>query len=118
MGRSDAKYITQTRPDAKIAILIRRIIDKKVVVSSYEVTEPTIDSHVVLLKSSGADAFLVAGTPKLAAQAIKKADEIGWAAAFHQLRVQLGILDHHSRGTGVSVGVVAATITAGSHCPP
>ena len=82
-GRIYAKYITQTRPDVKIAILyqnddlgkdfvnafkayLKDDFDKKVVVSSYEVTEPTIDSHVVSLKSSGAEAFLVAGTPKFA----------------------------------------------------
>ena len=83
-GRIYAKYITQARPDAKIAILyqnddlgkdflnafkgyLKEDFDKKVVSSSYEVTEPTIDSHVVKLKSSGAEAFLVAGTPKFAA---------------------------------------------------
>ncbi len=46
--------------------------------AAYEVTEPTIDSQVVSLKSSGAGALLVAGTPKFAAQAIRKAAEIGW----------------------------------------
>src|SRR5262245_50304841 len=63
-GRIYAKYITQARPDAKIAILyqnddlgkdfvnafkgyLKDDFDKKVVASSYEVTEPTIDSHVV-----------------------------------------------------------------------
>src|SRR4051794_12500040 len=63
-GRIYAKYITQARPDAKIAILyqnddlgkdfvnafkgyLKDDFDKKVIVSSYEVTEPTIDSHVV-----------------------------------------------------------------------
>ena len=50
--------------------------DKRVVMAAYEVTEPTIDSQVVTLKSSGADALLVAGTPKFAAQAIRRAAEI------------------------------------------
>ena len=40
---------------------------------AYEVTEPTVDSQVVNLKSSGAEAFFIAGTPKFAAQAIRKA---------------------------------------------
>ena len=44
----------------------------------YDVTEPTVDSQVVTLKSSGAEALFVAGTPKFAAQAIRKAAEIGW----------------------------------------
>jgi branched-chain amino acid transport system substrate-binding protein len=45
---------------------------------SYEVSEPTIDSHIVKLKSTGADVFVNITTPKFAAQAIKKNAEIGW----------------------------------------
>jgi branched-chain amino acid transport system substrate-binding protein len=45
---------------------------------SYETTEPTIDSHIVTLKASGADVFVNITTPKFAAQAIKKIAEIGW----------------------------------------
>jgi branched-chain amino acid transport system substrate-binding protein len=46
--------------------------------SPYEVTEPTIDSHMVKLKASGADVFFNIATPKFAAQAIKKAAELDW----------------------------------------
>ena len=45
---------------------------------SYEVSEPTIDSHIVKLKSTGADVFVNFTTPKFAAQAIRKNAEIGW----------------------------------------
>jgi branched-chain amino acid transport system substrate-binding protein len=45
---------------------------------SYETTEPSIDSHIVKLKSSGADVFINITTPKFAAQAIKKIAEIEW----------------------------------------
>jgi branched-chain amino acid transport system substrate-binding protein len=45
---------------------------------SYEVSEPTIDSHIVKLKATGADVFMNITTPKFAAQAIKKNAEIGW----------------------------------------
>ncbi|GCC47919.1 hypothetical protein chiPu_0032189, partial [Chiloscyllium punctatum] len=45
---------------------------------SYEVTEPTIDSHIVRLKASGADVFFNITTPKFAAQAIKKNAELDW----------------------------------------
>ena len=45
---------------------------------SYETTEPTIDSHIVKLKSTGADVFVNITTPKFAAQAIKKLAEIDW----------------------------------------
>jgi branched-chain amino acid transport system substrate-binding protein len=52
--------------------------DRQVVTQSYEVTQPTVESQIVALKASGARALLVAGTPKFAAQAIRKAAEIGW----------------------------------------
>jgi branched-chain amino acid transport system substrate-binding protein len=45
---------------------------------TYEVTDPTVDSQMVTLKASGADTFFNITTPKFAAQAIKKAAEIGW----------------------------------------
>jgi branched-chain amino acid transport system substrate-binding protein len=45
---------------------------------SYEVTDPTVDSQIVNLKNSGANVFFNVTTPKFAAQAIKKAHEIGW----------------------------------------
>jgi branched-chain amino acid transport system substrate-binding protein len=94
-GKIYAKYIADTAPNAKIAILyqnddlgkdfvgafkeyLQDDFDKKVVTSGYDVSEPTIDSHILTLKSSGAGALLVAGTPKFAAQAIRKAREIGW----------------------------------------
>jgi branched-chain amino acid transport system substrate-binding protein len=44
----------------------------------YEVTDPTVDSQIVSLKSSGADLFFNITIPKFAAQAIRKAAEIGW----------------------------------------
>jgi branched-chain amino acid transport system substrate-binding protein len=44
----------------------------------YETADPTVDSQIINLKSSGADVFFNVTTPKFAAQAIKKAHEIGW----------------------------------------
>jgi branched-chain amino acid transport system substrate-binding protein len=45
---------------------------------SYETTEPTIDSHILTLKASGADVFFDVTIPKFAAQAIRRTAEIGW----------------------------------------
>ena len=45
---------------------------------SYEVTDPTVDSQIVQLQASGADVFFNITTPKFAAQAIRKAYDIGW----------------------------------------
>ncbi|WP_027575854.1 ABC transporter substrate-binding protein [Bradyrhizobium sp. WSM1743] len=90
-----AKYILKNHPDAKIGVLYQNDDYGKdylkgfkdglgskasmiIIEDSYEVSEPTIDSHIVRLKSSGADVFFNITTPKFAAQAIKKNAEIGW----------------------------------------
>jgi ABC-type branched-subunit amino acid transport system substrate-binding protein len=52
--------------------------DSLVTAATYEVQDPTIDSQIVKLKASGADVFVIAATPKFAAQSIRKAYEIGW----------------------------------------
>src|SRR6202023_2065224 len=96
-GKIYAKYLTRILPNAKYAILyqnddlgkdyvnafkafLKSDFDKRVVTAAYEITDPTVDSQVVTLKSSGAEALLVAGTPKFSAQAIRKVAEIGWKA--------------------------------------
>ncbi|HEU5297814.1 MAG TPA: ABC transporter substrate-binding protein [Burkholderiaceae bacterium] len=95
-GKIYAAHILETKPNAKIGVLyqnddygkdyLKGLEDglgdkaKTMIVSkvSYEVTDPTVDSQVVSLKASGADTFFNVTTPKFAAQAIKKAAEIGW----------------------------------------
>jgi ABC-type branched-subunit amino acid transport system substrate-binding protein len=91
-----AKYILKNLPTAKIAVLYQnddygkdylkglkdglgaKAASMIVAEESYETTEPTVDSHIVQLKSSGADVFINITTPKFAAQAIKKIAEIEW----------------------------------------
>ena len=95
-GRIYAAHILETKPNAKIAVLyqnddyckdyLKGFEDglgdkaKTMIVSkvTYELTDPTGDSQMVTLKASGADVFFNITTPKFAAQAIKKAAEIGW----------------------------------------
>jgi branched-chain amino acid transport system substrate-binding protein len=96
-GKIYAKYLTKILPNAKYAILYQnddlgrdyvnafksflgKEFDRKVVSASYEVTEPTVDSQITNLRSSGAEALMIAGTPKFAAQAIRQASVIGWKA--------------------------------------
>ncbi len=91
-----ARYLLKTKPDAKIAVLYQNddygkdllkglkdgLGDKaaKMIVGevSYEVTDPTVDSHVVTLIGTGADTMFHFATPKFAAQAIRKVYDIGW----------------------------------------
>jgi branched-chain amino acid transport system substrate-binding protein len=95
-GRIYAKYILQNHPNAKIGILYQNddlgrdyiaglksgLGDKAATMiigeASYEVTDPTIDSQIVKLKTLGADLLYDASTPKFAAQAIKKVADLGW----------------------------------------
>ena len=53
--------------------------------ASYETTDPTVDSQVVSLQSSGADALLTVAAPKFASQVIRKVAVIGWHPAPHYL---------------------------------
>src|SRR5690606_15947340 len=53
-------------------------MSKLVAEVSFEITDPTIDSQIIQLKASGANVFINTATPKAAAQAIRKAAEIGW----------------------------------------
>ena len=95
-GRIYGKYILANYPNAKVGILYQNddlgkdylngikdgLGDKAatmiVAEASYELTDPTVDSQILKLKSAGADLFFSASTPKFAAQAIKKNAELGW----------------------------------------
>jgi branched-chain amino acid transport system substrate-binding protein len=95
-GRIYAQYILKNYPNARIGILFQNddlgrdyitglkagLGDKaaKMIVgeTSYELTDPTIDSQIVQLKTLGADLLYDASTPKFAAQAIKKVADLDW----------------------------------------
>jgi len=95
-GAIFGKFILRNMPNAKIAVLYQnddygkdflsglkdalgndanaRIIAE----ANYELTYPTIDSQVIQLKTSGADTLIHFSTPKFAAQALKKVQELNW----------------------------------------
>jgi branched-chain amino acid transport system substrate-binding protein len=107
-----ARHILQTKPNAKIAVLVQNddygkdylkgfkdaLGDKaaKMIVAeaSYEVSDPTIDSQVVTLKASGADVLFDITTPKFASQAIRKVYDLGWKPV------------HYINNISISVGAV------------
>ena len=103
-----AKHILANVKDPKIAVLMQnddygkdyltgfkqglgkdayRIIQ----LATYEVADPTVESQVIELKNSGANVFFNISTPKFAAQAIKKAAEIGWKPAHYLNNVSASI---------------------------
>ena len=96
-ARIYAKFLMKEKPDARIAVLYQNDDFGKdylkglkdgfagkastiIAEESYEVSEPTIDNHIVKLKASGADVLISITTPKFAAQTIKKMAEIDWKA--------------------------------------
>jgi branched-chain amino acid transport system substrate-binding protein len=95
-SRIYAKYLLKEKPGAKIALIYQnddfgkdylkglkdglgaKAASMIIAEESYETSEPSIDGHIVKLKSSGADVFYSITTPKFAAQAIKKVAELDW----------------------------------------
>ena len=73
MASFDALELTQIGP-----YVIRRFIAEGGMAWVFEVTDPTIDSQIVSLKNSGANVFFDVTTAKHAAQAIRRAHDIGW----------------------------------------
>ncbi len=103
-----AQHILKTKPNAKIAVLFQNddygkdylkgfhdgLGDKKNLIVkevSYEVSDPTVDSQIVQLQASGADTFFNITTPKFAAQAIRKAYDIGWKPVQYLNNVSIGV---------------------------
>ena len=95
-ARIYAHYILKHHPNAKIGVLYQNDDFGKdylnglhdelgnkarsmiVAEASFELSDPTVDSQMVSLKASGADTFINIATAKFAAQAIRKAYDIGW----------------------------------------
>jgi branched-chain amino acid transport system substrate-binding protein len=108
-GSIYAKHLLANVKDPKIAILMQNddfgkdYVDgfkkglgkdnagKIVKQVTYEVTDPTVDSQIIQLKDTGANVFLNISTPKFAAQAIRKAAEIGWKPAHYLTNVSASV---------------------------
>ena len=103
------KYMLKEKPNAKLGILfqnddfgkdypdgVRDVLAKDwgkhvVKVTSYEVTDPTVDSQITELQAAGADTLLVAATPKFAAQAIRKVHSLNWHPMFFMTNVSISV---------------------------
>lgn len=122
-----AEYLLRTRPDAKIAVIyLNNDVGKGYLAgfkaalgprastmivgeAAYDITEPTIDSQIVALKASGANILFHASTARFAAQAIRKAHELGWKVQ-HILLADGRSISNVLRPAGLeaSTGAVAA----------
>jgi ABC-type branched-subunit amino acid transport system substrate-binding protein len=125
-GRIYGQFILKEHPNAKVGVLYQNddlgkdylagikagLGDKaaKMIVaeSSYELSEPTIDSQILKIRDSGADLLFSAATPKQAAQAIKKLAEIGWRPV-HIIDINAGSIGAVLKPAGLeaSKGVIS-----------
>ncbi|CAN7595696.1 ABC transporter substrate-binding protein [Acidovorax delafieldii] len=103
------KHILANFPNAKIAVLsqnddfgkdylsgLKQGLGEKgqsmiVSESTYEPSDPTIDSQVLKLKASGADVLMNITTPKFASQVIKKIAEIGWKPTHYLINISVSV---------------------------
>jgi ABC-type branched-subunit amino acid transport system substrate-binding protein len=126
-ARIYARHIFETRPGARVAVLFQnddygrdylkgftdglgeRASRMIVAQATYEVSDPTVESQILMLKASGADTFFNICTPKAAAQAIRRTAEIGWRPT-HYLNSVSSTVSAVLVPAGVdhSVGVISA----------
>lgn len=134
-GRIYAKYLLQEKPNAKIAVFyqnddfgkdyLKGLQDglgakKSMIVAeeSYELSEPSVDSHIVKLKATGADVLAIFTTPKFGAQTIKKVGELSWKPTQIIANVSASTANvMKPAGVDFSQGVISATYAKDSTDP-
>ena len=128
-AKAYAGYILLTNPSARVAVLYQNDdfggrspvaglnerfgtqADHMIVATaSYEQADPTVNSQIVSLQASGADAFIIAAGPKFAAQAIRKSFDLGWRPVrfIAQVSASTGAVLAPA-GFDKSLGVITAT---------
>jgi len=122
-----AEYLLRARPDAKVAVIyenddlgrgqlagFKAALGPKssamiVGEAAYDITEPTIDSQILALKASGAETLFHASNARFAAQAVRKAHELGWKVQHVLLSGVSGISTVlRPAGLAASTGAVTA----------
>ena len=126
-GAVYGRHILATKPDGKIGVLYvaddfgrdslkglkTGLGDKaaKMVVAetSYDNSDPTIDSQIIKLQAAGADVVVNFSTPKFAAMAIRKFSEMNWKPTHYLTSVSQsvgGVLA--PAGLANSIGILSA----------
>ncbi len=126
-GRIYAHHILQTKAGARIGVLYQnddfgrdylaglraglgeRAATMIVAEVSYDVADPSVDSQIAMLQGAGADVFVNVTTPKFAAQAIRRAYDIGWRPMQYLAAVSVSVSSvMRAAGLGKGVGIVSA----------
>lgn len=127
-GAIYARHIIKTNPNAKVAVLFQnddsgkdflegfrqgfgKDADKYIVATaSHEVTDPTIDSQLITLKSSGANVLAIMTSPRFASMAIRKTEDLGWKPERYLATVSNSVAGTlKNAGMEVSKGIVSAS---------
>jgi ABC-type branched-subunit amino acid transport system substrate-binding protein len=95
-ARIFAHWLLKNRPDAKIGVLyqnddfgkgyvegLRHALGDKAKVMivkevSHELTDPTVDSQITMLRAEGVDTLFYASLPKATIQAIRRVQDLNW----------------------------------------
>jgi branched-chain amino acid transport system substrate-binding protein len=102
------KYLLEQRPNARIALLYQNDdfgrdylhgvqdvlgprFQERVRTATNEATDPTIDSQIVQLQATGADALICGIVPRFAAQAIRRVHDIGWRPMMFMTNVSVSV---------------------------
>jgi branched-chain amino acid transport system substrate-binding protein len=125
-GMIYARHLLANTKDAKIGVLMQnddfgkdyvdgfkeglgKEVNRIVKLVTYEVTDPTVDSQIIQLKDSGANAFMNVATPKFAAQAVRKAGDIGWKPVQYLVNVSVSVASvMKPAGLDNSQGIITA----------
>jgi branched-chain amino acid transport system substrate-binding protein len=127
-ARIYAEYLLKSKPDARVAVIYQNDDVGKGLLAgfkaalgakastmivgeaAYDVSEPTVDSQILLLKASGADTLFHASNARFAAQSIRKAHEIGWKVQ-HVLVAGVSSIATVLRPAGLEASTGAVTST-------
>ena len=94
-GRVYARYILDTKPDARIGVITQNDdsgrdflkgfrdglgerVKQIVLTQSYEVSDPTIDQQINNLHQAGADTLFSSGIPRFTALGLRAVTSLGW----------------------------------------
>ena len=134
-GEVYAQYLLDTKPDAKVAILMQnddfgrdyvkgfktklgaKAATMIVKEATFESIDPTVDSQILALKASGADVLFDASLGKTTAQVMRKLTEIGWKPLHIVVSNSVGQPVLQAAGVDNAKGILTATGTKRSGDP-
>ncbi|MFC0283761.1 ABC transporter substrate-binding protein [Camelimonas abortus] len=124
-GETLGRYLAAGKPDAKVVILSQadelgrdyvsgfrkglgaRAAQMLVKEAVYEAADPTVDSQIVQLASTGADVFINLTIGKFLSQSVRKAHELGWKPEQYLLSGAATVSLLKPAGTAATNGLLA-----------